>query len=151
MIATERYVARRLVAGLGVVVGIAGALVFGTQYGRHWEPSALGAIQAVVALCNYLVAHHRSGRAKQGRQPEPYHKPLRVFGGVAGALGLLAFLTGLGIAIQQHEKLTGSSHYIMAVWGFLLTKWGIITWSFCDHLDGIDATTSYTPLINAPV
>ncbi|EGD76573.1 hypothetical protein PTSG_07690 [Salpingoeca rosetta] len=152
VVVVEKYVVRRLVAGIGVVVGIAGAVAFGANFGHRWQPVSLAILQGIVALLNYLVAHHRSSRAKQRRQPEPYHRGLKLVGLVAFLLGLFALVAGLGMAIEEKQKLTGSSSYIDAVWGFLLAKWGIISWVFAEHLNLLDAKrqTAYTPLIARP-
>eukprot|EP00055_Hartaetosiga_balthica_P013309 m.67706 g.67706 ORF g.67706 m.67706 type:complete len:96 (-) comp8224_c1_seq3:845-1132(-) len=59
------------------------------------------------------------------------------------------FLSLTYTAIYHNEKLTGSSHYIVGIWGFLLVKWGVITLLFCDILDERDGDNVYDELITA--
>eukprot|EP00055_Hartaetosiga_balthica_P013306 m.67696 g.67696 ORF g.67696 m.67696 type:complete len:154 (-) comp8224_c1_seq2:845-1306(-) len=143
------FVVRRIIAFIGFVVGVCGTVAFGTHFGRSWAVMTLAAFQAFVALCNFLEARHRVRRKRFLRKPGGHLPVLRFIGLVGGFLGLIGLFGGFSIAIYHNEKLTGSSHYIVGIWGFLLVKWGVITLLFCDILDERDGDNVYDELITA--
>eukprot|EP00056_Hartaetosiga_gracilis_P010443 m.154251 g.154251 ORF g.154251 m.154251 type:complete len:155 (+) comp13313_c6_seq1:2684-3148(+) len=142
------FVIRRIVAFIGVIVGICGTAFFGTHYGKSWAVVTLAAFQSFVALCNFLEARHRVRRKRFHLKPGKHLPVLRIIGLLGGFLGLVGLFGGFSLAIYHNEKLTGSSHYIVGIWGFLLLKWGIITMLFCDMLDEHDQDSVYGALIN---
>jgi len=133
------YFYRRLFAGFSVLVGVAGAAAFLLQFGHRWQVAVLALMQGAVALINYIEAHYRSKCFRDNKLPNNHAIGMRSVGAFATTVALLVVLTYLTLAIQRKDQLTGESYWINAIWGFLLGKWGIVTFAFGEHISTYDA------------
>eukprot|EP00049_Salpingoeca_infusionum_P004539 m.80771 g.80771 ORF g.80771 m.80771 type:complete len:121 (-) comp12612_c0_seq1:91-453(-) len=91
---------------------------------------------------------HRERCAREGRTPINHVMPLRVLGGTAFLAGLLGFIAMIAKAAEEKEQLTPDSHYLIAIWCFLLAKWGAITYMFTDKLERYDQDAA-RPLLDS--
>eukprot|EP00730_Choanoeca_flexa_P016041 TRINITY_DN7501_c0_g1_i1.p1 TRINITY_DN7501_c0_g1~~TRINITY_DN7501_c0_g1_i1.p1 ORF type:complete len:179 (+),score=28.90 TRINITY_DN7501_c0_g1_i1:154-690(+) len=132
------YLGRRIASAIGVVVGIAGIICFAMLYGSRWQVCVLAGLGGIVALINFIEATNRKQAFAKGMMPQNNVAPMRIIGVLAVCVGMLVALTYTAIAIEDSEKLTGRSSWILVVWAFLLGKWGVFSLAFADHMSKYD-------------
>mmetsp|Transcript_120242 Transcript_120242/g.169195 ORF Transcript_120242/g.169195 Transcript_120242/m.169195 type:complete len:173 (-) Transcript_120242:45-563(-) len=122
------YTLRKSIAGVGMLFGVAGLVVFSGMDKEFLNPwaSALGAGSGVVALVAYWNHQRHQTAEHAGTQLKSYTALLRLFAVVSGCIGMAGFLGFLASGIFENEKLSGRSSYVASVWGFLLAKWGVL-------------------------
>jgi len=117
-------------AALGALIGV--SVFFSFSFVIHnWAAGILGLASGLFALwnCICVLFRHTSLPPTGGQRPLVENGFLFYVHVVAGILGLT---TGLGtmayfllIAGVEQQAVTGTSGWVSAVWGFMLSKWAL--------------------------